>query len=146
MSSYGFLLPVQAGSAAWTDTKTVSFMRLIPCLNHMEIIFLGGGFVVCFVLKAEKGKHINRYTMNDICSTVQMSGIFYRNKWYFSIVTQIHLSLNFTPYPSAVSQSLKLERRGKIFPGLRCRVVVIPGWELRVVNYFNFLLLSYITR
>jgi len=43
----------------------------------MEIIFLGGGFVVCFVLKAEKGKHINCYTLNDICSSVQMQGGFF---------------------------------------------------------------------
>lgn len=76
MPSYSFLLPVQAGRAAGTDTKAVSFMRLIPRLNHMETIFLGGGFGVYFVLKAEKGKYINCYTMNDICSTVQMSGEF----------------------------------------------------------------------
>lgn len=84
-----------------------------------KLFFLGCGFVVCFVLKAEKCKYINYYTMNDICSTMQMQGGFFNSsKWHFSIVSWIHLLLNFTVYPSAISQSLKLERKGRIFTGI----------------------------
>lgn len=106
------------------QTTMVSLRRLIPGLDLLEIVFEVGFLLFALCFKGRKKANVltaikwMTFVWLCRCKGIYILFFFFAAIW-FSIISLTHSLLDFIVYLSGIIQSLKLERRGNIFTGLR---------------------------